>query len=85
MGFTNMQTRREISHEMRQHKAGNRNHPRWGFVGLRRAGSKSQSIVTLTVPAKLNPTLADAFERNQQYTCEVDAAGRIIFTPSEGR
>jgi hypothetical protein len=81
MGVKNMEQRSVIAKRLREKVAGNSNHPRWGKTGLRLNGRSDSPVLVLTISAKVSRELADAYEKDWQYTCHVDGGGRIIFTP----
>ena len=81
MGAKNMEERRKIADRLRRRVTGNSNHPRWGKTGLRAIGNTRHYVLSLTVPAKVSREVADAYERDQQYTCQVMADGSIVFRP----
>lgn len=83
MAYKNMTRREEIAKTLRERRGGNSNHPRWGKTGLRISGNiqGNHFVTTLTVPAKCSQQVADAYERDQQYTCEVRPDGTIVFHP----
>ena len=89
MAKKNPERRKWVAEFLAHPREGNSNHPRWGMVGLRYNATPMKNgeyypVAVITIPAKHSAKIADAFARDQQYTCRVAKNGQIIFIPTEG-
>lgn len=76
-----MSKRSDLAARLREDKAHDMRHVRYNVIGLRYQGGETGIVLTLTVPVAQRAELADAFERNQKYTCQVRYDGAIVFRP----